>query len=127
MDWATPDMPVKKFLTNLFRAAFKVRGSDPKSWVCLVINSITEFCDTDDQSGPVLEQAVLRNWTLFEQLLNWVVVQGVVDLNSDLHAKALAMQNLLIRLNAMCKVIEKEDDLWLNAKATLIGLELYDE
>jgi hypothetical protein len=49
------------------------------------------------------------NGALFEPLLNWVVAQGVVDLNSDLHTKALASQNLLIGLNAMCKVITKEN------------------
>ena len=74
-----------------------------------MINSITDLCHTDDQLGTVLEPAVLRNLALFEPLLNWVVGQGVVNLNSDLHTKALALQNLLIGLNAMCKVITKEN------------------
>ena len=70
------------------------------------------MCHTDDQLGTVftvLEPAFLRNLALFEPLLNWVVGQGVVDLNSDIHTKALALQNLLIGLNAMCKVITKEN------------------
>ena len=74
-----------------------------------MINSITDLCHTDDQLDTVLEPAVLRNLALFEPLLNWVVGQGVVNLNSDLHTKALALQNLLIGLNAMCKVITKEN------------------
>jgi len=43
----------------------------------------------------------------------------------DLREKALALQNLLIGLNVMCKVVRSEKDLWRAARQTLKGLGVY--
>lgn len=122
---AQPGMPVKQLLTNTFRAACKARASDPEFRGCLAINSVVELCNTDPILGSVMNDAVLQNLARFEQLLVWAVEQGEIDAATDVHAKALALQNLLMGLNAMCKVVTAEEDLWQAAMTTLEGLDLY--
>ncbi len=124
---ATPDYPVRKLLTETFRAASRARASDDQARGCLVINSVAELSSRDPVLGPVMKQAVLENLARIRQILEWGVLQGEVKADDDLHGKALALQNLLIGLNAMCKVVTNEEDLWAAAKTTLRGLDLYDE
>jgi len=124
---ATPGMPIKKLLTNTFRQACKTRAADPEGRGCMAINSVTELCNVHEDLGPLLTKAVLGSISRIEQLLTWAVAQGEIDADIDLHAKALALQNLLIGLNVMCKVVSDEDELWTTAKTTLAGLDLYEE
>ena len=124
---ATPGVPIKKLFTNTIRMACKARASDKLGRGCMVINSVSELCNTDDHLGPVLQNAVLGNLARFETLLQWGVAQGEIDAKIDLHALALALQNLLMGLNIMCKVVHHEDELWKAAKTTLVSLDLYEE
>lgn len=50
---------------------------------------------------------------------------GEIEDEDDIREKAFALQNLLIGLNVMAKVVRSEDDLWASAKQTLKGLGLY--
>ena len=122
---ATQDKSIRCLLADTFRAACKARASDPEFRGCLIINSVTELCNSDPTLGPVMKNAVLDNLARFEQLLTWAVERGEIDANTDVRAKALALQNLLIGLNAMCKVVTEEKDLWQAAQTTLEGLGLY--
>ena len=124
---ATPGIPIKKLFTSIFKAACKARASDHLGRGCLVINSVGELCNTDDDLGPMLQKAVLSNLNRFETLLQWGVEQGEVDVGKDIHALALALQNLLMGLNIMCKVIREESELWSAAKTTLKSLDLFEE
>ena len=124
---ATPGIPVKKLLTSTFRQACRTRAADPEGRGCMAINSVTELCNVHEDLGPLLTKAVLGSISRIEQLLTWAVAQGEIDADIDLHAKALALQNLLIGLNVMCKVVSDEDELWTTAKTTLAGLDLYEE
>lgn len=60
-----------------------------------------------------------------ERLLDQAAANGEIENREDLREKALALQNLLIGLNVMAKVVRSEDDLWAAAKQTLKGLGLY--
>jgi len=93
----------------------------------MVINSVSELCNADDELGPVLQNAVLGNLARFETLLQWGVAQGEIVAETDIHALALALQNLLMGLNIMCKVVRGESELWKAAKTTLASLDLYEE
>lgn len=122
---AKPGVPIKQLLTHTLRTACTARASDPDFRGCLAVNGVIELCNTDPILGPVMKEGVLQNLARFEQLLIWAVEQGEIDADTDVRAKALALQNLLIGLNAMCKVVTAEAELWQAAKTTLIGLGLY--
>jgi len=124
---ATPGIPIKQLLTKTFRAACKARAADEQSRGCLVINGVAELCNVNQQLGPVLEKAVLGSIIRMETLLKWAVAQNEVAPETDIRSTALALQNLLMGLNVMCKVVRDEKDLWKAAQATLKGLNLYKE
>jgi len=124
---ATPGTPIKKLLSNTYRQACRVRAADPEGRGCMAINSVTELCNVHEELGPLLAEAVLGSILHIEQLLAWGVAQGEIAADTDIHATALALQNLLIGLNVMCKVIGDEDELWITAKTSLAGLDLYED
>lgn len=122
----TPGIPIKKLLTRTFREACKVRASDPEGRGCMAINSVTELCNVHDELGQLMEAAVLGSLSRIEYLLEQGVARKEIDTDTDLHAMALALQNLLIGLNVMCKVVREEDELWKAAEITLKGLGIFD-
>ena len=117
---------VKALMTRTFREVCRVRASDPAGRGCMAINSAAELCNVHEELGNLLADAILGSLSCLEKLLQWGVEQGEIDADADTHALALALQNLLIGLNLMCKVVRDEDELWLAAEATLRGLRLLD-
>ncbi|MCH8133745.1 MAG: hypothetical protein IIA30_14430 [Myxococcales bacterium] len=81
----------------------------------------------DKELGGLLTEAILGSLDCLEKLLRLGVKQGEIAKDADTHALALALQNLLIGLNLMCKVVRDEAELWLAAETTLRGLGLLDE
>ena len=124
---AVPGTPIKKLLTSTIKLVCEVRASDKLGRGCLAINSVSQLCNVDDTLGPILQSAVLGNLARFETLLRWGVAQGEIEAETDIRALALALQNLLMGLNIMCKVVRSEDELWKAAKTTLVSLDLYEE
>ncbi|NRG17940.1 TetR/AcrR family transcriptional regulator [Rhizobiales bacterium] len=118
---------VKKLITEVFRQACSARAGDPQARGCLVINSVSELCGVHDELGGVIKSAVLGSLERFEELLRWGVEQGEFPASTDVHALALSLQNLLIGINAMSKVVRDEADLWLAANTTLKALEVFAE
>ncbi len=119
--------PVLPLLTRVFREVCRIRAADAQARGCMVINCVAELVGVDDTLGPVLERAVLGNIGRLEFLLRRAAENGEITDNGDLHEKALALQNLLIGLNVMCKVVRSEEELWAAARQTLRGLGLYDQ
>lgn len=124
---ALPGVPIKALLSRTFRAVCKARASDDQARGCMVVNGVAELCNVNEQLGDVLEGAVLGSLSRLEQLLKWGVGQGEIHKTIDPHASALALQNLLMGLNVMCKVVRDEEELWTTAKVTLNGLGLLDK
>jgi len=118
---------VKALLTRTFRKVCHVRASDPAGRGCMVINSAAELCNVHEELGDLLAEAILSSLSCLETLLRWGIKQGEIDKDADTHALALALQNLLIGLNLMCKVVRNEAELWLAVGTTLKGLGLFDE
>lgn len=121
---AVPGVPIKALLTQTFRAACKARASDSQARGCMAVNGVAELCNVNDELGDVLDAAILGSLSRMEQLLEWGVAQGEISEDTDLHATALALQNLLMGLNVMCKVVRDEQELWKTAEVTLKGLGL---
>ncbi len=122
---AGKDSPVLPLLNRVFREVCRIRAADAQARGCMVVNCVAELVGVNDTLGPVLERALLGSIDRLEFLLRRAAENGEIPDNNDLHEKALALQNLLIGLNLMCKVVRSEDELWAAARQTLQGLGLY--
>ena len=122
-----PPVPIRTLITDTFRAVCASRACDPQGRGCLAINSLAELAGKHPELGPLLMGAVLRSAERFEYLLTIATNNGELPLEANTHGMALALQNLLIGINAFSKVLHSEDELWLTAKTTLMALGLYQE
>jgi TetR/AcrR family transcriptional repressor of nem operon len=122
-----PNANVLPVLTGMFREVCRVRAADPEAKGCMAINCVAELVGVDETLGPVLENAVLESLDLLERLLRQAAANGEIEDAGDLREKALALQNLLIGLSVMSKVVRSEEDLWATARQTLEGLGLQSE
>ncbi len=119
------DASVLNILTGMFREVCRVRAADPEAKGCMAVNCVAELVGVDEALGPILENAILQSLDRLDSLLRQAAVNGEIKDDGDLREKALALQNLLIGLNLMSKVVRPEEDLWAAAKQTLKGLGLY--
>jgi len=122
-----PDTRILALLTGMYREVCRSRAADSEARGCMAVNSVSELVAVNDELGPLLERAVLGSLERLEQLLRQAARGGEIGDGDDLREKALALQNLLMGLNVMCKVVRSEEDLWAAARQTLKGLGLYDE
>ena len=123
---AGPQVPIKMLLAHTFRQACKARAADKEARGCMVINSVAELCNVNEELGGLVEEAVLASAARFEQLMRWAVERGEIEEDANVRALALSLQNLLMGLNVMCKVVRDEEELWLTARTVLTGLNLYE-
>ena len=124
---AGPGVPVRMLLAYTFQQACKARAEDKEARGCLVINSVAELCNVNDELGGVVEEAVLASVDRFEQLIRWAIERGEIEAGADVRALALSLQNLLMGLNVMCKIVRDEGELWLTARSVLTALNLYEK
>ncbi len=120
----TTDNNVLHEMCQFFRLVCKTRADDPEARGCLAVNSIAALVGTDETIGPKIEKAIHSRIERFENILQLAVDNGEIE-SINLHAKALALQNLLIGLNMMAKVVHDENELWALTKQTLQGLGLF--
>lgn len=122
-----PETPVKALLTATFRDVCRARAADPEGRGCMAINALCELKGgPHDPVGDHVAQAVLESRSRLERLLRAAVDRKELSADTDVRALALAVQALLVGLNAMSKAVRSEDDLWLTAQVTLDGLGLLD-
>ncbi|MES9971668.1 MAG: TetR/AcrR family transcriptional regulator [Candidatus Thiodiazotropha sp.] len=112
-------------INQLFRDVCRLRAADPDAKGCLAVNCIAELVGIDDSLGPDIEALIEQSILRFEKLLQQAVRNGEIEQEPDLREKALALQNLLIGINLIAKVVRSEEDLWAIARQTLSGLGLY--
>jgi TetR/AcrR family transcriptional regulator, transcriptional repressor for nem operon len=130
-DRALQDAPgaggTRKHLTGIFRAACAARAGDPKGRGCMIINALCELAGGPEADlSQLLVSSVLNTVQRFKDCLEAGVASGELPDTTDCHGKALALQSLLVGLNAMSKAVRSEDDLWLAARTTLAALDLLD-
>ncbi len=119
------DIRIVPMLTKMFRDVCRARAADPQARGCMAVNCVAELVGVNEALGPMLERAVLGSLERLEHLLRRAAANGEIEDRGDLREKALALQNLLIGLNVMCKVVRSEKDLWRAARQTLKGLGVY--
>jgi len=122
----TADSSVLYELSEFFRVVCKTRAEDPDARGCLAVNSIPELVGTDDTIGPVIEEAIHERIDRFEKLLNLAAYNGELA-RENLRAKAVAIQNLLLGINLIAKIVRDEKELWASTQQTLLGLGLFRE
>lgn len=121
------DTRIIPLLTQMFADVCRARASDSEGRGCMAINCVAELVGVNEVLGPILERAVLGSLDRLEHLLRHAAANGEIEDHGDLREKALALQNLLIGLNVMCKVVRSEKDLWSAARQTLKGLGIYGQ
>lgn len=122
---AEGDIRIVPMLTKMFKDVCRTRAADPQGRGCMAVNCVAELVGVNESLGPMLERAVLGSLDRLEHLLRRAAANGEIEDRGDLREKALALQNLLIGLNVMCKVVRSEKDLWRAARQTLKGLGVY--
>lgn len=114
-------------LCEVFRDACRSRANDPEHRGCLAVNSVAELVGVNDVLGPPLEEAIRQSIKRFERLLTHSVGVGELSASSNIGELALAIQNLLMGLNTLSKVVTSEQELWAAAETTLRALGVYRE
>lgn len=114
-------------ITRMFREVCRVRAADPDAKGCMAVNCVADLVGVDKALGPVLEEKIKQSLDRFAELLQRAARNGEIPKKAALREKALALQNLLIGINILAKVIRSEADLWATARQTLRGLGLYKE
>ena len=116
-----------RLISQVFKEVCIALSRDPEHRGCMAVNSVSELVGVNPVLGPVLEKAFLNNIKSFEALLDEGVRQGQLPENTDSHALALALQNSLMGLNTMSKLVKAEPELWSATRAALEALHVYRE
>lgn len=122
------DGPVLPVITSVFRNICKVRAADPRRRGCLVVNTVCEL--SGDETGELsteVSDIVIGSARHMESILILAREGGEIPEESNVHALALSLQNLMIGLNVLCKALPDEQELWLLTRTTLAGLGLLHE
>ncbi|HFB66538.1 MAG TPA: TetR/AcrR family transcriptional regulator [Aeromonadales bacterium] len=114
-------------LCKVFKEICRVRANDPEHRGCLAVNSIAELVGVNEVLGPPLEAAIEQSISRFEDILNYSISQGELSPDHDTRSLALAVQNLLIGINTLSKVIQSEAQLWASTEVTLRALGIFRE
>lgn len=94
----------------------------------MAINALCELAGGPDKDlAELMVTMVLGSARRIEALLEIAVARGELPEGTDCHAKALAVQALLVGINALSKAVRAEADLWLTARTTLAALDLLEE
>ncbi|MFS8146147.1 hypothetical protein ATY78_04145 [Rhizobium sp. R635] len=130
---SAPDAPlygraeeeVLALIEGVVRNICRVRSSDQEGHGCIIVNSISELCPSPSGPGQMLAGLATGSVDRIQELLATAQAQNEIPAEANLRGLALALQNMMIGLNVMSKVIRSEEELWLIAEVTLKGLGLY--
>lgn len=114
-------------ITQVLKDLCRERAGDPEGRGCLIVNTVTELCPAKEGLGAEIAELILGSAHRLEELLDLAKANGEIAADADTRALALALQNAMVGLNVMCKVVGSEEELWLLTRATLQGLGLYRE
>jgi len=77
--------------------------------------------------GLVIDKAVQESIKCLEGLIVESIRKGSLPENTDTRILALAIQNIMMGLNTMSKIVKSEQELWPATRATLKALKVYRE
>ena len=118
------DGPVLPLLERVLRNLCDVRSADQQGRGCIIVNSICELCPSDNAPATLLAQMARDSAVRIQELLAIAQARREISPDANVHALALALQNLMTGLNVLSKVVRSQDELWLLTQATLNGLGL---
>lgn len=116
--------PVLPVIESVLHNLCKIRASEDGANGCIIVNSLCELCPSEESPALMLTTLANGSTRRFEELLSVAKVQGEIATDANIHALALSLQNLMIGLNVLSKVVRSEDELWLLTETTLKGLGL---
>lgn len=114
-------------LSEVFKDTCTIRAQDSFHRGCLAVNSVSELVHINDSLGPIIEGAVVSSISCFEGLLCHAIQCKELDKDTDTKTLALILQNTLMGLNTLSKVVTSEQELWLAVKTNLQLLKVYKE
>ena len=133
---ASPHFQLSKFaesnsplalLTQIFKEICRERANDEQHRGCMAVNSISALVGVNKELSPFITNAVNNSINGFEALLECSISKGELPKNIDTHNLALALQNTLIGLNTLSKIVTDEQELWSGIKTILMALNVYRE
>lgn len=87
------------------------RSGDPEHRSCMFVNNVSELAGVNPILGPVIDKAVQESIKCFEGLIVESIRKGSLPENTDTHILALAIQNIMMGLNTMSKIVKSEQEL----------------
>ncbi|MEQ8391006.1 MAG: TetR/AcrR family transcriptional regulator [Thalassospira sp.] len=123
---AEGEAPILPLIAEVVRDTCCRICADPDGRGCMIQNTVNALCPdkTNEGLGADLADTVLSAIGLIEGLLVTAKERGELPESANSRVLALAVQNLLMGLNTLGKVVRDPDDLWQLAGATLEGLGL---
>ncbi len=118
---------VKPVFTKTLRELCAIRANDSLHSGCLAMNGVAEIGGSDSELACFLQQQLALSNARAEELIRWALEGGELAADTNVEGLALAVTNLFVGLNIMSNVIKDEGQLWLAAKTTLQGLNLFAE
>ncbi|MEX0298771.1 MAG: TetR/AcrR family transcriptional regulator [Kordiimonas sp.] len=115
----------KALITKTFKDICRTRAADNRG--CMAVNGVAELAATHAELGPLLKEAILGSTADLENVIKYGIKRKELPDTINIRATALALQNLMMGLNVLCKVLPDEAELWSSAEATLKGLALLDD
>src|SRR5690606_33845640 len=95
---------IRALLTRTFRAACAARAADPEGRGCMAISALCELAGgPETELSAITVNVVLGSVRRFEELLQIAVARGELPEGTDCHGRALALQSLLVGINALSK------------------------
>ncbi|MCK5041097.1 MAG: TetR/AcrR family transcriptional regulator [Sphingomonadales bacterium] len=114
-------------ITKLFREICRFQTSDPEARGCMAVNSITELVAVNNELGPQLKEIVVRHIKTFTSMLDQAKKNGEISADANTKEIAIAIQNTLLGLSVLAKIVRSEQELWASIKTTLKGLGVYND
>lgn len=119
-----PGLKVRELLSLVFREACRARTADPGRRGCMVVNCAAELLGDDSEAGAEIANAIRASLSRFEKLIETGKAAGELPMGMDTAATALALQNLLVGINLMARVVDGFDRLWDSVRLSLHALGL---
>lgn len=112
---------------ELFKEVIKVRLQDSECRGCLVINCASELIGNHSELGPELTELITFSEKRFEKILHHCVAINELPEDFPVIETALALQQLLMGLNTITKVVRSKQKLLKSVQVSLRGLGLLME
>lgn len=118
--------PILEKITRLFMDVCDIRANDAQRKGCFAVNSVAELVGVDENLGPALEAGINHSISRYHQLLSLAANNGEIS-REGLEDKALALQNILLGISVMAKIVTDAEKLKASTRVLLVGIGVYKE